>query len=311
MRSFKDVADRHVVSLDNKQLALFTSGAVVAAGLFFLTGVLYGTRVSLPSGGSLGSVSTLGSSSSGTGSMALRLNEDASEEAASPAGSAKDTGAKEMAGVTAATGSTVVPVGKGASDAERKKLLEQYSRESVGSTVTETPVGATAATPATGAKPAATSAAASQPSRPMAQIPPPASSGIKSGGVITVKPADAKPAAPAAAAATSKAPVKVAVAETSKASDQPLLRGRTLSSMKGHLTVQVASYTDKGTAKKELDRWTKQHFPAFLGAETVKGKKLYRIQLGRFSDKKQAEKARDVLVKDLHLKGPKVADAVK
>jgi len=258
MRSFKDVGDRHLVSLDNKQLALFTSGAVVAAGLFFLTGVLYGTRVSLPS--------------ASPGSLALRLDKEAG-----PSVVEDSLPASSRSGST-----TIIPVGKAApADAEKERLLAEYARE----TVTELPV--TEAVPAvTPAKPA-TSAAA-----------------------IATKPAETA----AKAVAPKAAPLQVAKVEAAppKATEgQPLLRGRKLSSMSGKYTIQVAAFTDKAQAQKEAARWEKGRFPVFTGTDKVGGKKLYRVQIGRFSDKKEAEKAREALVRDLKVKGPKIIDAVK
>ncbi len=258
MRSFKDVGDRHLVSLDNKQLALFTSGAVVAAGLFFLTGVLYGTRVSLPS--------------SGSGSLALRLDKEpgpAAVEDALPAASGSGS-------------TTIIPIGKTApADAEKERLLAEYARE----TVTELPV--------TEAAPAATSAKPPAPAAATAAKP-----------VETAAKPTAPKAAPLQIAKTEAAPPKAA-------EGQPLLRGRKLSSMSGKYTVQVAAFTDKAQAKKEAARWEKSRFPVFTGTDKVSGKKLYRVQIGRFSDKKEAEKARDALVRDLKVKGPKIIDAVK
>lgn len=281
MRSFKDVADRHIVSLDNRQLALLTSGAVVAAGMFFLTGVLYGTRVSLPT----------------PGSLALRLPESA-EAGSDMAAAVLDEATRPVA----PAGATVVPVGKSAST-ERDRLREQFARESV------RPEPAIAEV----ALPRESPGAASQPSRPMAQLPPP--SDAKRSAVQktspAVKPAEPKPEAKAAAKPAPEKTVAVAAPQKSSGEPQPLLRGRKLSTMKGPLTVQVAAFTDKATAQKELERWERGRFPAFIGTDRVNGKNLYRIQIGRFSDRKEAETAAQALKRDLKVKGPMIMDAVK
>ncbi|MCW5830663.1 MAG: SPOR domain-containing protein [Deltaproteobacteria bacterium] len=280
MRSFKDVADRHQVSLDNKQLAMLTSAAVVAAGLFFLTGVLYGTRVSIPAP----------PGSSGQNSLALRLDKD--EDDVLPAVQAPQGSA-----------STVVPVTPDAkSRKNRAELLDQYSRESV---VVEQPV----APPAAAAPAPKSGSGASQPAKPIAQVRPEAPKPAAVKPVAEVQPAKPVPEKSGAKPATQVASASPAV--SAKDPGQPLLRGRPLSGMKGPLSIQVAAFTDKASAQKELERWEKGRFPAFMGLDTVGGKRIYRIQVGRFSDRAEAERARTALERDMKVVGPRIIDAVK
>ena len=164
---------------------------------------------------------------------------------------------------------------------------------------TERPVAGDAGEPI-----AAAPAAASTPSQPVASSGPPAAEPpappkdddltyakrLQSDSTPTekLKPADPPPAAPAPARAATPTPQKAAPAA---ASGRP-----------GNWIVQVISLQDRAAAGNFAKRLADKGYPAFVLDPAAGAPRIYRVQVGGYADKGDAEQASRRLEREEQLK---------
>ncbi|MEW6774840.1 MAG: SPOR domain-containing protein [Bdellovibrionota bacterium] len=209
MRNFKQVDEKYTLTLDNRQVALFATVILGLFLLFFVLGVLYGTR----------------------------LGEKRSAEAGAAKAAAPPAEVEETAQTSEkpAVGEQVFalkeePIEPGEAAALREQVAASKGLEA-------TPPAPPVETPKPKASPSSKPAASSQ--------------------------------------------------NTSSS-----LAGTKLSSMKGKYTIQVASFTKKADAQPLLKKLESRGYPAFLSTGKVKGKTYYRVRVGKFGTKEEADRLR-------------------
>lgn len=144
-----------------------------------------------------------------------------------------------------------------------------------------------------GDKPATTDAAPSAPgaASPGAQAPAPASAekgGAAESAPEAAAPAEAAPApAPKAAAPASKAPAPKASAPAPKkaATATP----KSVSVKVDEYWIQAASFTSRGRADELKDSLSEKGMAAIISVKDISGKNYYRVRIGPYSAKAEAD----------------------
>jgi cell division septation protein DedD len=109
-----------------------------------------------------------------------------------------------------------------------------------------------------------------------------------------------KPPASTPAASTAKQPAPVAVPAPAPAKPEPAAPPST--GRAGAWIVQVVSLQDRAAAAQIAKRLTAKGYPAFVLDPPSGGPRIYRVQVGGYSDKNDAEQASRRLERDEQLK---------
>jgi cell division septation protein DedD len=107
----------------------------------------------------------------------------------------------------------------------------------------------------------------------------------------------------------SKLPARQELASVAKrAEDKPVEAARKLQSAEAEpkhsgkpWTVQVNAFPDEKSAKSSVDRLRDKGYNAYVSESRIQGRTWYRVRVGRFDSREEAEKIQESLRKREHL----------
>ncbi len=167
---------------------------------------------------------------------------------------------------------------------------------------------ALAATPDAPAATVPTSTAAPVPAAPPADVPPtpeePTSSEVQQKGAGTAAPKTAEPAVPPSAAAAAAKPVPEPKAPEPAPPSKSEPVGRTASSdvptsgRPGTWVVQVSALQNREAASRVVRQLVAKGYPAFLLTPPTGTPQIFRVQIGKYSDRREADQVARRLEKE-------------